>query len=582
MAVLTVSQILTGEDLGVSSGTGDVLVAEVGGEDVLYVLNQAENTLIEVEVAPDGTLSVVDSIVFEGTIPAGTEPHLDQGSTASGDEFLSVSGLTEADGQTISLSSTGDLGEQESLTGTGALEQSISVEVDGVPVVVDADSSGGLDHYSDPGSGYTEGTGLSDTADRYLADVAAIVSFEHEGTTYVATVSSTEHGVNIASVSSDGLTQVDALGVNEGLPVGSPSDIEVIQRLGETLLIVPSQTTSSLSVMAFDDDELIVTDHIYDNDTTQFQGASEVTTETYGDFAYAATGGAEGGVSLFTILPGGRLVHLDSIADDETVPLDQISSLDSYVAGDTLHIVTGSSNEAGVVNLTYDLSETGEIVMAPSDGSGATGTSLDDQIIGSDASETLVGGAGDDIILDGDGSDVLTGGAGADLFILVPDGETDYITDFEVGVDRLDLSDYDFLYDISQVSIIPTSDGATLTFGGETLIITTSDQTPLTADDLSNDDILNVDRPPDPTIGLEFVGTTADDTLVGGSGDDTISGLGGEDSIPGGDGQDVLSGGLDNDTLEGEDGADTLIGNAGDDLLFGGAGDDVIYGDDWF
>ncbi|MBF2058161.1 MAG: M10 family metallopeptidase C-terminal domain-containing protein [Cyanobacterium sp. T60_A2020_053] len=55
--------------------------------------------------------------------------------------------------------------------------------------------------------------------------------------------------------------------------------------------------------------------------------------------------------------------------------------------------------------------------------------------------DTLNGTTGDDILIGGQGADRLTGGKGADIFrydSLVDIGDT--ITDFEVGIDKIDLS----------------------------------------------------------------------------------------------------------------------------------------------
>lgn len=81
-----------------------------------------------------------------------------------------------------------------------------------------------------------------------------------------------------------------------------------------------------------------------------------------------------------------------------------------------------------------------------------------DSLYGGDGSDTLYGGIGDDrldggagndSLFAGIGNDVLTGGCGADIFAYTPwfwtdqtDGVT-LITDFQSGVDRIDLSRLD-------------------------------------------------------------------------------------------------------------------------------------------
>ena len=88
-----------------------------------------------------------------------------------------------------------------------------------------------------------------------------------------------------------------------------------------------------------------------------------------------------------------------------------------------------------------------------------TGTSGGDTLRGGNGNDTidgrsgwdwLYGGAGNDRIIGGNGNDDLFGGAGADVFDYNAISETppgggrrDFIHDFEVGVDTIDLSTID-------------------------------------------------------------------------------------------------------------------------------------------
>ncbi|MFC7704777.1 M10 family metallopeptidase C-terminal domain-containing protein [Plastorhodobacter daqingensis] len=70
----------------------------------------------------------------------------------------------------------------------------------------------------------------------------------------------------------------------------------------------------------------------------------------------------------------------------------------------------------------------------------------DDVLFGGAGDDRLDGGAGNDRLIAGPGTDVLTGGAGADVFVFASAEEIgrgatrDRITDFERGIDRIDLS----------------------------------------------------------------------------------------------------------------------------------------------
>ena len=64
----------------------------------------------------------------------------------------------------------------------------------------------------------------------------------------------------------------------------------------------------------------------------------------------------------------------------------------------------------------------------------------DDRLRGGAGDDFLDGGRGDDVVNGGVGANTLTGGDGADRFVFTrPDGELDRITDFDIGLDLIDL-----------------------------------------------------------------------------------------------------------------------------------------------
>ncbi len=62
-----------------------------------------------------------------------------------------------------------------------------------------------------------------------------------------------------------------------------------------------------------------------------------------------------------------------------------------------------------------------------------------DTLKGGDGKDTLKGGGGQDKLFDGKGVDKMIGGGGADTFVIRSDGKTDTITDFQDGVDLIDI-----------------------------------------------------------------------------------------------------------------------------------------------
>lgn len=110
----------------------------------------------------------------------------------------------------------------------------------------------------------------------------------------------------------------------------------------------------------------------------------------------------------------------------------------------------------------------GEDILFGGDGNDRLGAGSDnDQVFGGTGNDSLIGFDGDDLLNDGAGADNLNGGQGVDTFVLVTDGATDRIADFQDGVDRIDL-------DQAFASLTITTLGAgrvQIVHGGDVLLI---------------------------------------------------------------------------------------------------------------
>ena len=100
---------------------------------------------------------------------------------------------------------------------------------------------------------------------------------------YLITASQTEDGVTVTEIGGTGsLTAAGSLGVAEGLSINTPTDVDVIQRLGETLAVVGASGTSSLSTLRIDGNgDPWLADHILDDATTLFQGTASLEPRTF-------------------------------------------------------------------------------------------------------------------------------------------------------------------------------------------------------------------------------------------------------------------------------------------------------------
>ncbi|CZF78117.1 Poly(beta-D-mannuronate) C5 epimerase 7 [Grimontia celer] len=133
------------------------------------------------------------------------------------------------------------------------------------------------------------------------------------------------------------------------------------------------------------------------------------------------------------------------------------------------------------------------------------GGTSDDSLFGRAGNDILEGGDGDDWLQGDEGYDTLTGGQGADTFVLSDarqtyssNVETDTITDFEIGIDKIAFNDYSYLSMNFDDFIITQQGDDTLIqmirkfdFGGETEYIDDNVNVLLksiNAEDISADD----------------------------------------------------------------------------------------------
>jgi Ca2+-binding RTX toxin-like protein len=377
------------------------------------------------------------------------------------------------------------------------------------------------------------------------------------------------------------LELADRVDGTDGPGLATPSAVQVAEVGGQSYAVLAAAGSGSLTVFRISaDGRLSATDHVVDTRDTRFDGATALVTARFGDWQFVLAGGADDGLSLFALLPGGRLLHMGSIADRLDAALGNISALATTVTGAELQVFTASQTEAGIGQLQVDLSDLGRVLQGAADGG------------------LLAGTGADDVLIAGAGSARLQGSAGADMFVFHPDraaadGLLGKVIDFTPGLDQLDLSALPGLYSIDQITIETGPAGLTLRFDDLWLELAGAD---LVASDLTTADILNAQHTRlDPVVTTDVIleGSPSSDTLLGGAGndrirgaagDDRLSGLAGDDVIDGGDGRDWLDGGAGNDTIFGgtstADLDDTIYGGAGNDIIDAGYGDDFVFGQD--
>ncbi|WP_411838265.1 M10 family metallopeptidase C-terminal domain-containing protein [Paracoccus sp. ME4] len=380
-----------------------------------------------------------------------------------------------------------------------------------------------------------------------------------------------------------------------------PSDIAAVQVGGQSFVILASAGSSSLTVFRLSaTGRLTTVDHVIDEGGTRFQSATALETVVMNGRAFVFAGGADDGITVFTLLPDGRLLHLATIEDTDAMTLADVSDIEARVVGGRIVLFVSSSTETGITQLVFEpgpIGATGVSGLAVARGGAGA-----DLLVAGAATTRIEGGAGNDILVAGARPVTLVGGAGADVFVPSRVAGRISILDYDPAEDRLDLSLLGGIRSIWQLRFIPTASGMLIVYDQTVLDITTRDGRGLTIGHFTNamfpiahylpveiDPVVVPPAPPPSTEPAWLFGTAGGDRLMGtarpemimaGAGHDTVSGGGGHDTLQGEGGNDVLRGGDGNDRLFGGPGRDTLFGDAGNDLLDGGADDDLLYGGD--
>lgn len=420
------------------------------------------------------------------------------------------------------------------------------------------------------------------------AQTDALLALRFGGLDMLFTLSTQGNYIASHRVRPDGtLAPGEYLGASRGAGFNGPRDIAAVEVDGRHYLIVSSAHSSSLTtVRILPDGTMLPVDHVIDELTTRFRSVPVMEAITVGGRAFVVAGGADDGLSLFTVTPDGRLIHLDTIADTAALALSGVSSLAVREIGGRIVVFAGSETEGGVSQFVIDPGTIGQTRQV---GVGAhVGTAGADLIQGGVGTTRIDGGDGDDILIAGSRTINLFGGRGRDVFIPLPVVGRVVIGDYEPGIDRIDLSMLGMIRSIQQLRFQPIADGMILRFGETIIEVHTRDGKPLTVGHFDNS-LFPITHYQPPDVRSVVMGSAAGDVLRAAPGGSTIYGYGGNDTIFGSLVEDYVLGGAGDDSISTFDGNDTIWAGPGhdviragpgDDLVLGGDGDDTIWGDD--
>ncbi|MDO9527319.1 MAG: calcium-binding protein [Gemmobacter sp.] len=592
---------------GFLTGITDLEMATLDGVVRLYAANRSGGGLSVFGINTAGGLGLVGQETWRSGLSHLGVPQLAVLTTAQFPVLVPV-GMTSTSDGVYALTADGAIGWRIKLKSSGFADDLISstvATINGRQILF-----AGRDGYAQPVaylfqvtdtpvtqlSGPVPGASVSAPGgahpDRMIATTAG-------GVNYLITASELGDHLSTYRIEASGRTVLtDQVATDSGIGFATPSGLAVAQIGGQSFVIVAAAGSSSLTVMqVMPNGQLIARDHVIDDLNTRFQRVTALDTVTLGDRVYVLAGGGDDGISLFTLLPDGRLLHLDTLADTLGTTLANVTALRAVAVNGQIMVFVASGHEEGLTQFSLSVGPAGVTRIGGLGSDLVQGTPADDVLSGGDGADTLMGGDGDDILIDGTGRDVMWGGPGADVFVLTPDGETDQIMDYQQGIDRIDLSAFSMLRSLQQLTITTPATGARITFRNETIDITAMNRLPIPVSHFTDAELFNISRflirGPENILagsagsdrvnagngGAQIYGFGSRDTLTGGNGNDRLFGDDGDDELHGASGDDVLTGGMGNDLLSGGPGMDTLYSGEGADTLSGGPGDDVIHGE---
>ncbi|NBZ89658.1 beta strand repeat-containing protein [Stagnihabitans tardus] len=211
------------------------------------------------------------------------------------------------------------------------------------------------------------------------------------------------------------------------------------------------------------------------NDT--LLGGQEGSLLAGGDGADSLDGGAGGEGDT---LVGGRGDDIYVVTDAEDVVSENfLSEITGSGGRDTVQahlawsLATGAQADIEDLVLVAGITGTGNgLGNAVTGNSGAnilSGLGGHDTLSGLEGADLLLGGAGDDRLIGGLGDDRLAGGTGADVFVFGPLGGADRVTDFALGLDRIEL--HGLAADFAALTLTDTGAGVRISAGTVTITL---------------------------------------------------------------------------------------------------------------
>ncbi|NOD30407.1 beta-propeller fold lactonase family protein [Ruegeria atlantica] len=474
------SVVATGS-AALDSGIGDTALKTLNGNTYLYTVTGPGGGVAVWRLVDGALPQLVDTEYYSGSITFQVGRSATSITLAGTEQIaLDINTATGLVGYDVNADGTiGNLKETGVLNGGGDISAIVQFSLGSSGVLAMAhEDTGNIGTYHVNANGTLSLAGL-------IAGTADAMQTLRSGSEHflissdAATNSVSTYRIDSGTGTLTEINNDSALGT---LGVSTPTDVETVEAYGKSWVVVAGSGSNSLSVLQLNSDgSLKATDHVLDTLHTRFESVQDLEVIDVNGRVFVVAGGGDDGLSLFTLTPEGQLVHMDSFEDTLASGLQNVESLAVAHVGDELQILVTSQQDAGVNVLTVPVDDLG--VVRKGFGT-VNGSASDDILSGGILHTTLLGGAGDDILIAWKGATTMSGGAGADIFVMQSGSGLTTITDFQAGVDRLDMFDYLLLRSPQQLTFTSTANGAQIEYRGEVVQVQSASGGALTSTDI--------------------------------------------------------------------------------------------------
>ena len=462
-------------------GLSSLDIISIGTRRYLIAAGEADGGLSSYEILADGSLVAADDVLF-GTNTGTQNVRYVDAFMFEGEAFIVPSGRYDDNLSVFRLDAAGSFTATQTLTSAGTARMTMTemVTVGANSYLFTASISSGMERYTiTTGGTLSASTHISDTPFVSLGDVSAMISATLKGQQFLFVASAFDAGLTVFEVGAGGGLSSRFYLTPDMIGFNAISTLATAQIAERAFLLVGSAETDTLLVLRVSQGgQLNLVDSLIDKSETRFARISALEVFEHDGRTFVLAAGSDDGLTLFELTYRGRLNLLGVVADQFTTTLTNISDIKVTIEGGTILVFVASTTEHGFTEFELTLNP-GSTFIGGDSLDTIIGSAGDDTIFGMGRNDIIDGGAGNDRLVDGRGRDVLTGGSGADIFEFIEDGKRDKITDFELGIDRIDFTDYEFLYSYLDLEIRSRLDGAVIIIGAEKLWITSIDGQPI-------------------------------------------------------------------------------------------------------